>query len=137
MEEFESIMGAWGSGPFENDSALDWVSDLDAQAVRDALRTCAQTPADAYLDVDDGSNARAAAELVGAARAGADIKLPLPCRKWLAAHGAELEDSDAALAVRALTRLLGPNSELASLWGQPADSKWQSDTRTLHARLAQ
>ena len=61
-------MGAWGSGPFDNDDAADLLSELAgmgpagrAQRVQTAL-----TLPDGYLQVDDGSMAVAAAALVAA-----------------------------------------------------------------------
>ncbi|MCF2528061.1 DUF4259 domain-containing protein [Yinghuangia soli] len=62
-------MGAWGFGPFENDSALDFAGDLGdlppesvVPALAAAMRDAATS--DEYLEVDDIGNALAAACLV-------------------------------------------------------------------------
>ena len=50
-------MGAWGAKAFENDSALDWFAELEANgvtALRSILSRVADTAEDDYLDVDDG-----------------------------------------------------------------------------------
>jgi Domain of unknown function (DUF4259) len=64
-------MGARGEGAFDNDTAADWSgkfenADLAAglQLITDALSAVAQADAAAYLCVDDGERAVAAAELV-------------------------------------------------------------------------
>ena len=61
-------MGAWGHGSFQNDSAMDWLDELpgsDRAMVREALERV--VGASGYVEVDDGSAALAAAELIAAA----------------------------------------------------------------------
>lgn len=65
-----AAMGAWGHGSFENDSAMDWLGQIvggDPSIVRAALEYV--VVASGHIDVDDGSVALAAAELVAAATA--------------------------------------------------------------------
>lgn len=66
-------MGAWGHGSFQNDCALDWLAELEAGGI-EAIREALQPSAHEYIEVDDASNAIAAAvEIVAAARGhGAD-----------------------------------------------------------------
>ena len=59
-------MGAWGTGPFDNDDAADWiyaVEDGGVATVRSALRAVAD---DDDPDSDIGAAGIAAAELVAA-----------------------------------------------------------------------
>ena len=54
-------MGAWGVGVFENDTASDWIYELEKSSGDSLLRATlsqALEPAD-YLDADIGSNALA------------------------------------------------------------------------------
>lgn len=108
-------MGAWGDGPFENDSALDWLSlAAERPGALDAAFDAALS-AD-YLDVDDGSAAVAASALVAAAFDGDVSDLDDGAR---AVAGAIVADARLRTrAVEALDRVLAPKSELASLWGE-------------------
>ena len=128
-------MGAWGEKPFENDSALDWLGDLEeVEDLRETLTTVAAD--DDYLEVDDGSAAIAAAEIVAAARDGKVDRLAKDASKWLEKHGTQIADADRALAVRAVQRVLGSKSELAELWDDNGpDNSWRRDVAGLVARL--
>ena len=108
-------MGAWGEGPFENDSAMDWLSAATENP--GALPTAFDATREAdYLDVDDGSVAVAAAAVVAAAVDGDVSGLPDDARDLA------VEITAAALlrarAVEALDRVVAAKSELASLWGE-------------------
>jgi hypothetical protein len=129
-------MGAWGEKPFENDSALDWLGDLDGvEDLRSTLASVAD--GDDYLEVDDCSAAIAAAEIVAAACDGKLDRLAEDASAWLGRHGKQLAASDRALAARAVQRVLGSDSELAELWDEGGtDNEWRRDAAGLVARLA-
>ena len=63
-------MGAWGTGPFDDDNASDWVWELqeadDWRVVEQALRGAADVDATTYLEAPDGQIAWAAAAVVAA-----------------------------------------------------------------------
>lgn len=121
-------MGAWGHKPFQNDSALDWVADAGGlRAARAALNLREGDD----LEVDDGSAAVAAAALIAAALDGDVRDLPTSVRAAL--KGAPVTPADAALAARALTRVMSSPSELPELWG--AGSDWHVHTEQLVQRL--
>ncbi len=119
-------MGAWGHGPFDNDTAADWSGDLEDAAPADraglvlqALQTAAE--AEDYLDVDDGSNAIAAAAVVAAAAPGG---LPLehtygPDAAVVA--GLEVRPELVALALVALHRVAAEDSEWRELWEESGE----------------
>lgn len=95
-------VGTWGVGPFDNDTALDWRDDLDeappadrVQLVRAALEAADD---EGYLDYDVAAEAVAAAAVVAS-----DPALPTELRP---------------LAVRALDRVIGPDSEWRQLWSE-------------------
>ena len=132
-------MGAWGEKAFENDSALDWLNDLESEgvdALRDLLARVTDTDEEDYLDVDDGASAIAAAEIVAAARGRGRDRLTKPVLAWLDANADDLVEQDLILAARAVERVVAGNSELRELWedGGP-DSPWHADVRTLLTRL--
>jgi hypothetical protein len=129
-------MGTWGEKTFQNDSALDWLSQLETQGasgLRVALTRAASTASDDYLDVDDGSAALAAAEIVAAAHSGKHERLTAAASSWLAAHASAISAEDVVWARRALRRLLADNSELCSLWAQ--QESWSNCVRELLTRV--
>jgi hypothetical protein len=132
-------MGAWGEKAFENDSALDWFNDLEAEgveALRHLLESVAETDEEDYLDIDDGAAAIAAAEIVAAARGRGRDRLTEPVIAWLDASGDELVEEDLLLAAAAIERVVGASSELRELWEEGGtDSPRHADVRTLLTRL--
>ena len=117
-------MGAWGDGPFDNDTAADWCGELDhaAPASRHAIiRTALTTAADnrGYLDYDDASPAVAAAAIIASRRSGGEpITSSYAPDFVLAGEPLDLDDDLSALAVAALDRIVGNDSEWRSLWGE-------------------
>ncbi|MEV0151688.1 MULTISPECIES: DUF4259 domain-containing protein [unclassified Nonomuraea] len=115
-------MGAWGSGPFDNDSAADWCGDLDdadpeerAGMVREALLGVVESVD--YLEVDEGSAAVAATAIVAAECCGGPPVTSAYAPDFLLEGGrVGLSDALAPLALRALDRVLGEDSELWQLW---------------------
>lgn len=130
-------MGAWGDGPFDNDDAADWVYELEAardfNAVRTVLRSIAG--ASAYLEAPEGSVGIAAAEVVAAARTDASSTLPAAVAAWIADHAAEVTDDDVTLALTAVDRIVGADSELCELWAGADDGRWGLGVQRLRHRL--
>ncbi len=145
-------MGAWGAGSFENDIASDWAADLadggDLEMVRATLETAARCPADEYLESDEGAEALAAAEVVAAAKGRALKSIAMGSSgphalSWAAAHAGAGKDELVELALEALDRVEGAESELAELWageqsaGAGASAReWHSEVEDLRNRLA-
>jgi len=129
-------MGAWGHDSFENDSAMDWLGELvggDPSMVREALENV--VVASGHIDVDDGSVALAAAELVAGAHGKGYDRLSKRAARWLEANRIQLAAIDVELARRAVERVLA-SSELRSLWDEAGDdSGWQPAVRELIRRL--
>jgi hypothetical protein len=132
-------MGAWGEKAFENDSALDWLTELEAEgvtALRTILSTVAETEEDDYLDVDDGAGAIAAAEIVAAALGRGRDRVPKQVIAWLDANAGAIRSEDLALARRAVERVVAPNSELRGLWDPDgSNTTWHADVGVLLTRL--
>lgn len=130
-------MGAWGEKAFQNDSALDWLAELEKSGVaglRVMLTRIADT--DEPIDVDDGSAAIAAAEIVAAALGGGTDRLPPEASLWLTRNPGALHQDDGALARDAAERVLAEDSELAMLWAENgADNPWLEHVRELLSRL--
>lgn len=108
-------MGAWGFQAFENDDALDWLIELEAGGAT-AVRECLTVAGDGYMEAPDGSVAVAAAEITAAAQGNPPGDLPDDVATWVTAHGAELTAENVHLALVAVERVAGGESELAELW---------------------
>ncbi|MGC4810193.1 DUF4259 domain-containing protein [Micromonospora sp. DT228] len=128
-------MGTWDDGPFDNDSAADWCGDLHdadpsarSEMVRAALTTAALN-AD-YLDYDDAASAIAAAAIVASQLPGGDpITSAYAPDFLLAGESLDLDDDLPLLAVEALDRILGDNSEWRGLWGDGGASEFPQITK--------
>lgn len=131
-------MGAWGEKAFQNDSALDWVADLEEGGIdllRDVLERVSSAGEGEYLDVDDGSATVAAAEIVAATVHGL-ARLNHDAQAWLREHDAEIGDAEMGLARRAVARVLGESSELRELWDEGGvDNDWRKDVHALLVML--
>lgn len=133
-------LGTWDAGPFDNDSAADFANDLDdtPEHGRTALIRAVLTAAvenDAYLDLDEGAPAVAAAALVAYRLPGGEQFAPN-------GYGPEapipvLPADLVPLAIRAVDRVLAANSELASLWSEDmrAQRPWHASMLQLKSVL--
>jgi len=128
-------MGAWGHGPFDNDTAADWVYELtESQGPNTVIEALAITTS-SYLDVDEGTNAIAAAEVVAAALGQPAAQLPDEVLAWLASHGSAFAAEHAALAALAVDRVMSDESELRELWDEAESNEWRAAVANLRSRL--
>lgn len=116
-----SALEAWGSGSVENDDARAFLTDLEdveheqrLPLVVDALQDVVNT--DGYLQVDQSNIAIAAAALVADARAGERTSGSGASSTLL--KPASVTPELRALAVQALERAIGSDSEWSELWGE-------------------
>jgi len=131
-------MGAWGTGPFDNDDAGDWAYELEEASeltpVRQAL--AATTDTDGCLEVPEGACAMAAAAVVAASFDGNLAGLPGAVVAWIGGHPDAATRQDARLAVDALERVTSEESELQNLWATTPDGpQWALGVETLRRRL--
>ena len=128
-------MGAWGTGPFENDDAADWSYQLvdggGPDVVAAALRAVQGGSAP---DAPADSSAVGAAAVVAAGLGVADVELPDDVRERLSGIDASAWPPLARDAVAALDRVLA-ESELRDLWDEVGDSVWAEETRALRDRI--
>src|SRR5215475_274009 len=113
-----SAMGAWGSGPFDNDAAvelLDRLATSPSRVVTKVLRQIAEATPGTYIDIDDGGAGWAACEIVALSfgygdTAADDHVLDI-------AGKLKAQEEQRTLALDVLRRLADlTNSELAALW---------------------
>ena len=134
-----AVAGAWGIGSFDNDDALDWLSELE-EAPNAALLTATLSgidPRSEYVEAPDCSVALAAAEVVAAAHGRPSKSLPAEAIAWLKRVHPSIAPELIQQARTAVTFCRDDaNSELRQLW---ADSKdfpaWLTDTASLLSRL--
>ena len=126
-------MGAWGTGSFENDTALDWLGELETDglvAVRAAFDVLGET-----FDASDGANALAAAEIVAAANGRASEDLPEEATAWVAANRSRVTPAD-VIAARRAVKVVGERSELRELWDETDSARdWLGAVADLLRRL--
>ena len=121
-------MGTWDVGPFDNDTAADWCGDLhDATpTLRPAMVRGAFTAVvdngDDYLDSDLAVEAIAAAAIVASQLPdGAAITSSYAPDFLIEGDSIEIPDDVPALAVRALDRIVGDDSEWRELWEETGE----------------
>ncbi len=122
-------MGAWAAGSFGNDTALDFLADLQGfAALRKTLAGLEKTSGE--LDADDASIALAACDLLAAAigRPPADL-LDAPDFAQEEVSGELLETA------KVLVKRVREGSELAELWAEDDDAEWQAELDGLLRRL--
>ncbi len=139
-------MGTWDVGPFDNDTAADWCGDLDDAApeqrvvlIRDALSRVAEH-GDEYLDSDDAVEAIAAAAIVASQLPGGTAIDTAYAPDFLLEGGiVEMADDIPAIAVRALDRVVGDDSEWRELWEEAEESYPQAlaSVQSIRATLEQ
>jgi len=132
-------MGTWGNGPFDNDGAADFLgafSAAPARAVASALQAVAQAPEGRAIDVDEGSAAWAASEVVALAY-GRGNRVPLTGPVLSCVARLKPSEEQRQLALGVLSRIADPAfSELANLWhGGQAGGAFDESLQNLRARL--
>ena len=132
-------MGAWGSGSFENDDALDWLGEFcdepDKEVISAALETVNEIGSE-YLEAPECSTALAAAEVVAALKGAPGENLPEEARECVAKLKLEVSGGMVAAAAKAVERIR-MNSELKELWEEQDPAEWYAAVDDLAARLKQ
>ena len=127
-------MGAWGTGNWQNDDALDWIEELqtDANAVHAALQAVGETP---ILGAGGCCRALAAAEIVTACFGQPGEGLPDEAKAWVAKHATEVPRAFVTTAIGAVTKL-DSKSELQVLFDEDGrNAEWHAAVGSLRERL--
>jgi Domain of unknown function (DUF4259) len=135
-------VGAWGTGIFENDDAMDWALDFQRAPSQRSLREAfeAVVGVEDYLERDQGSCALAAAEVLAAARGRSGRDVPRALRDWAAANQGVAIPELIVQALAAVDRVtVVESSELAELWAETAKGNdaamWVASVDDLRRRL--
>jgi hypothetical protein len=136
-------MGAWGEASFHNDSACDWTAGFaeagNFEQVAETLREAAQPPG-VYLDADVCCEALAACEVVARLKGqwGERDAYSEAVDAWVVGNPREVPGAVTALALAAIDRITGEDSELAALWreGEDGGAQWIAAVADLRRRVA-
>jgi len=135
-------MGAWSHEPFGNDTASDWayglVEQKDLSLVAQAIQNILDN-GDEYLDSDLAVEAVAAAEVLAKAlgRGTQTDAYTEEVDAWLKSVAPKPSSDLLSKARDALTRIVGPDSELKELWEESDDfDVWESSIKALQLALA-
>jgi hypothetical protein len=136
-------VGAWGSGPFDNDAAADFLQEAEGSVARAVARTLraiirtSRAPDARYIEVDEGGAGWAACELVAIAfghRPNGDLGSVV----LDAAAGLKPKEEHRRLALDALPRIADrATSEIAGLFheGKAEGAAFDASVAGLKARL--
>ena len=114
-------MGTWQVGPFDNDVAMDFFDEIeetpDDQVLKklsSVLSAVAERPG--RVELHEGHLAVAAAGLVAAGRSRGAATGNASVDEWLIVHRPVTDQDSARIALAALDKVSGPDSEWMDLW---------------------
>ncbi len=135
------MMGAWGTGIFENDDVLDWKADLlDSDDIELIEETIEEVLEEEYIESDLASNALGAIEILAAlqGKPGQEIlnsqSNTEDLYEWIDAHKGKGKKliSKAKRAIKKIKK----DSELQELWEESGEySSWLNTLNDLESRL--
>ncbi len=130
-------MGAWGVNSFDNDDAMDFLSEIQESSDVSVLMGAFEriNSADDYVEAPECSQALAAAELVAAINKRPASELPEAAMGFINRMRGELPKSLISNALQAVERIR-QSSELRQLWEESGDiSGWNKAVSNLESRL--
>jgi len=132
-------MGAWGTGNFDNDTALDWVFELeesdDLSLVEQTIDTVLE---EEYIESFSAEEALVAIEVLARLQGNftEDDSYAEDVNKWVKEHPQEVPQSLREKAKKALKIILGDNSELKDLWQETKEfDTWEKEVLGLYDRI--
>lgn len=134
-------MGSWGFTNFDNDTAQDFVADVEEGGIDrivSAIEVIKTIEEDAYLDSDLCSEALAAIEYIATAKGHMAEDFPEDAEDWVTAHKAQLQIIRGIVGKckDAIDRIKN-NSELKELWEETEDfENWNKVLDDLNTRIS-
>ena len=132
-------MSSDGTGTFDNDDALEWLSGFGsdgATAAQSALEAITDLDPLDYLEAEIAAHALAAAEVVAASRDGDTSRLPKDAVASLKENSAKINAAKLLSTARKAVNRVLKNSELREQWEDSPDiEEWEEDVRELLERL--
>lgn len=144
-------MGAWETGNFGNDDAMDFagdVTDNGKQEILKAIQKISNAAQTKYIEAPDCSIALAAIEFIAAAKGNAAEDFPEEAAAWLSENeilpfkskgilGFGAKETDiAAISLQAIERIKN-KSELLELWQESGEADiWLAVVNDLKKRIS-
>lgn len=130
-------MGAWNSGSFDNDDAIDWLDQLVAADDIGMLRETLNMSKLDYLEAPVAACVLCACEIIVALRGRPSPDLPDIARAWTESHANLDVSSLLRFGIKGIDRVLAEDSELNELWRENAFEydAWKNNVLSLKARL--
>lgn len=132
-----NAMGSWGLTTFENDAALDFLSQFRAEEPYPTLQSAVSLANDTYIEEDEGARALVVGELLAAQRDGDTAHLPETAREVLSKMKTPPPAGLVAAARSAVERVLRASEmrDLRAELGAPEFDRWQDGLREILKRL--
>jgi hypothetical protein len=133
-------MGTWGHRNFENDSALDFVDQVEQRGIgriEEAIKAVANYPQDDHLKEDVCTAALVAIEFIAAAKGNQSEDFPENAEDWLQNINPEpLLGTDGQLLSKVIDRVRR-NSGLRNSWNEKKDpAQWLAVLSDLEKRVS-
>jgi len=132
-------MGAWGTGNFDNDTALDWVFELEeTNDLFLIAETLEAVFTEDYIDSDVGAEALIAIEAIARLKGnfGVENSYAEDLDNWIKSHKLEVSDELIEKSKKALELIVSNKSELYELWEETEDFEaWKDEIINLKNRL--
>jgi Domain of unknown function (DUF4259) len=133
-------MNTWGTGSFENDAANAFVAEVvqDGAVALDEAFEVVMDPDTDFVASEEGARAVAAAEVLSAHLTGeTGAVTDAGLRAWLNELAPDELEPLRALALEALERLIGPESDLPDAWDEADDAQaWLGNVQRLQDALS-
>lgn len=129
-------MGAWGIKNFENDAAMDWLTDLQDEPTYLFIEaTLKKADNKNYIEADDGGSILAAAEILAAKKGNQSVDFPKEVFQNIS--GIMIDDNIISRALLSIEKIIQENnSELYDLWLEAGElEKWVEVINNLKHRL--
>lgn len=133
-------MGAWAEDAFGNDTACDWTGDFSDDPSLEKVEEAIDSVLDAeeYLDSDQASEGLVACEIVARLKGnwGEKSAYSEEVDKWVESANITPSAELVKKCHKAITRILGENSELQELWDEDGENeKWHNEMNNLMKRI--
>ena len=131
-------MGAWGIKTFDDDSACDWIYDLEESEGTDFLEQSLNPKEEGgYLDLEGDVAILCACELIHSILHGPRDGVPEDVVNWINNNRGIDVTSLKKICVDKINRLLSDKSELNELWAENEDEydNWKNNVLELREAL--
>jgi hypothetical protein len=133
-------MGAWGTGIFDDDTAMDFLNELtdSKEPLKIMKRALEDARAVGYLEYDAGQSALVTAAIIDAISNGTQHAVGVEeLDAFVVQHKNVDVSSLRSLASAAVRQVLSEGSELRELWAENADDypTWRENLESLASRF--